>query len=116
MAVLVTSRAQLDEWLERVQLSILVLSGPRDGATEAVHDLAEEAFAHQQTWRKTAFVVELALLTADERAAWVDGPDRYAMVARTTREVVERGPIDDLVRSDGEPSIRALRRVFHAGD
>ena len=117
MVVLTGSRAPLQALLDDDELSILVLSGAAAGSdARRVHDEVEELFERQQTWRRTVLVTDLALLTADERRDWLDQPDRHAFVARRSRRTTGKGTVGDLLKQNGEPSRRDLRRGFSTAD
>jgi hypothetical protein len=114
MVVLTSSRGALDEVLADPDLTVLILQGDPQSRAAAVHALAEEVFASNQTWRRTVLITDPSLLTTEERG-WIPDEASYAVLARRTRDVLQGG-IEKLLRRDGAPSVRGIRRAFLAGD
>ena len=111
----VRSRRTLDNFLNRVEWTLMLISGDSAEA-KAIQAMAEQAFSTDQTQRKTLRLPDLTILTAAERSLLGNAPERWVVLARNTRDVAADGALADLIKASGEPSIRRLRRAFRRGD
>lgn len=107
-------RAAIEED-DRKQFVALLLSGTEDSSAGQVHSFLEDKGL--EPWRKYFLITDLAVLDERQRKDWFGGAntDRYAVLKRTTKEVVLSGPILDLLDEDGQPDILKIRPAFGKG-
>lgn len=114
MVKITTSRARLDAALADARRTILLIRGS-NGLALAVHDLADDKVT--QPWRATFLVTDPSVLTAGERRDWLPDDGRYCVLGGDEpKRVAVGGSCDDLLRTDGAPSILAIRSAFARGD
>ena len=117
--VITQDRSKLDEALTMNGNSgwvVLVLSGADGSVAGEIHDyLLDKGL---EPWRKYFLITDLDVLHEAERYAWFGGAhtERYAVLKRTTKEVAWTGPVSELLRVNGKPSILKIRRAFTKGE
>jgi hypothetical protein len=112
------NRTELDHALSDEQNVLLLLYGTTGSKAGRVHDFVEnEDFA---PWRKCFLLTDLNILTESEMAEWFeeDISDRYAVVggAAEPKTTAKKGPVDDLLRTDGQPDIIKIDTAFAEGE
>ncbi len=111
-------RTRLDTALANPELTVLILSGPKESKAGTTHQAI--ASREWEPWRRYFLVTDLALLTDMEKAKWFGGDrtDRYAVVGGSNqpKAVGKKGPIRDLLRNNGALSTLKVRLAFAKGD
>jgi hypothetical protein len=115
MTILVSNRSRLDAALKKAGTTLFLILDDPGHEAEAVHDKAEEVSANRPWWR-TFLLTDPAVLTAAERKLWFAEAGYYAVVGGKDRVVAVRGPVQDLILSDGNPSGVEIRWAFNQGD
>ena len=112
------NRTRLDQALGNPKLTVLLLSGVRESKVGKVYDFVSNE--NLEPWRRCFLITDLVVLTEAEQTRWFDGAntDRYAVVGGTQhpKSVALKGPIEDLLKSDGKPGRRKIRSAFARGD
>jgi hypothetical protein len=115
MTEILNDRSELDEALDDPDLTLLVLSGDEGTQAGALHAKAEEI---EESGCRTFWIRDLALLTETERAEWLDGPGRYAVLCGQRKGVKwehwisVQGPLEELMTPKGKPSASRIQDVF----
>lgn len=111
-------RTRLDTALRNPKLTVLLLSGSKESNAGATHKTI--ASREWEPWRRYFLVTDLSLLTNAEKTRWFGGnrTDRYAVVGgrNQPKAVGKKGPIGDLLRTNGSPSNLKVRLTFARGD
>ncbi len=109
----IATRKRLDRALEDRVLTLLLITDEDLDVAETVHDVAEEIAKPGQ---EVFLIKDMGLLTPAERKLWFDESGHYAVVGGKQRVVAIRGPLDELILSDGSPSKIEIRYVLAKGD
>lgn len=94
---------------------VLLLSGPDGSTAEQIHEYMGDKGL--ESWRKYFLITDIDVLEESEFNAWFGGANAecYAVLKRKTKEVVWTGPVLELLRVDGKPSILNIRKAFTRG-
>lgn len=125
MPVIQSSRRRLDRALLDPRNVLLLLFAERGSAAEDVYDLAEDSIDDPS--RHTFLITNPDLLSDEELQDWDElvlppveddeiDPGTYTIVSANTGAVVVKDDVVNLLRSNGDPSILAIRRAFAKGD
>ena len=113
----VTSRDVVSTHVDSSEWTLLLIVDDKEGRGRTIHDRAVKAFRRERIHRKTLLFDAAGLCHPEYPPAEIDREDgRYVVIGRKSRGVIKRGPIDDLLRNNGDPSIQSIRRAFNAGD
>ena len=96
---------------------VVLLSSGADGSTaEQIHEYMGDKGL--EPWRKYFLITDLDVLTESERNEWFGGANTewYAVLKQETKEVVCTGPVSELLRVNGKPSILNIRKAFIKGE
>ena len=112
------NRTKLDQALGNDKTTILLLAGPDGSQSGAIHNFVMGY--DWEPWRLYFLLTDLTILTSAEQDQWFDGPhnNHYAVVGgpQVPKVVARKGPVKDLLRNNGKPSILKIRSAFAAGD
>lgn len=114
---LVHDRAVLDEYLEDVDLTLLIVIGLPDTIAEEIHDCSEAGVVEE--WRVCLLMEDTWLLEDSELVEWELDDQRYVVLGvgdDDERVVAEKAENSALLRQDGKPSILRIRQAFTRGD
>src|SRR5712691_1074340 len=114
-------RTRLDISLPDVTTVLLLLRGAENGSkAREVHDFIETTRAkqsrHYDPWQHQILVTDDGNVTAAEKQDWFnDASDCYAVLRSRSPgspgQAVWRGPITDLLFSEGDPDYVQIRRA-----
>ena len=111
-------RTELDQALSDERNVVLLLYGTMHSNVAKVHDFVEDE--DFDLWRKCLLITDISILTKPEVDEWFgeDIMDRYAVVkgAVAPKPSAKKGPVDDLLRLDGQPDIIKIDTVFAIGE
>ena len=116
--VIKLDRTKLDEAIDTngdPRWIVLLLSGPDGSIAKQIHDFLGDKGLER--WRKYFLITVLDVLTEPERIKWFGGAntERYAVLKRKTKDVAWTGPVSELLRANGNPSILKIRQAFTRG-
>jgi hypothetical protein len=103
----------LRQLVQATGTTVLLISDDDGSVCEVVHAKAEQV---AKPWQRAGLVLDLAILTAAERQLWFSEKGHYAVVGGSARVVAVRGPISDLLLSNGRPSAIEIRFAMAKGD
>lgn len=112
----VFTRKKLDQLLDDLDLTLLILVGTADPAGP-IHKCAEDNVTEE--WRTTVLLEDTALLKKSEIAAWGLADQRFVSLGvnpEQERVNADAGTTAQMLRADGEPSILRIRQAFARGD
>ncbi len=115
MTILKTDRTRLDAALKKKGTTLLLILDDPGMEAEAVHDKAEEV-SKKNKWWFTFVITDASVLSAQEKKLWFSDAGYYAVVGGTDRVVAMRGPVHDLMLSDGSASGVEILWAFNQGD
>ena len=103
----------LDKALEATEKTLLLLAGAKGSDADAVYE--EALTLLEPLLHKALLICDPSILSDQECAAWfADKNDGYAVLAGAKREVAAQGPVDDLLKQDGTPSVRKILKALNA--
>jgi hypothetical protein len=116
--VIMQDRSKLDEAIDQngdPRWIVLLLSGAKGSTAGQIHGFIDSAGL--EPWRKYFLITDIGVLDESERNAWFAGAhtERYAVLKRKTKKVAWTGPVSELLRVDGKPSILKIRKAFTKG-
>ena len=115
MTILKSNRSPLDSALKKKGTTLLLILDDPGMEAEAVHDKSVEVSDSTPDWR-TFLITDPSVLTPTEKKLWFSAAGYYAVVGGTDRVVAMRGPVHDLMLSDGSPSGVEILWAFNQGD
>jgi len=110
---IVTSRKKLDVALASNGSTLLLISDEAGNDAENVHDKAEQV---AKAWQSVLLIRDLEILKPSELSLWFDEGGHYAAIGGKEKVVALRGPLSDLLLSNGKPSGIEIRWAFAQGD
>lgn len=113
----VFDRDTLVEYLDDVDLSLLLVIGKDETDADKIHQKAEDEVV--KDWRVCLLVEDASLLEPSEKRAWGLGDQKYVSLGVNDAEervVGEKGVNSHMMRVDGEASILKIRHAFAEAD
>lgn len=108
-------RTELDNAVENGELTIVLLLGGMDSDAGMVHECLEDG--DWEEWHRWFLITDASVLTQEELEYWFDSEEEgYAVLGGPDNELVDWGPVSDLLYEDGECDELALAELFAIGD
>ncbi|MSR62957.1 MAG: hypothetical protein EXS08_10985 [Planctomycetes bacterium] len=115
MTIVTNNRSRLDSALRKKGATLMLILDDPAREAEDVHDKAVEVGSNRPWWF-VFLITDARLLSAQEKKLWFAEPGYYAVVGGKDKVVAIRGPVHDLIMSDGKPSGVEIRWAFNQGD
>ncbi len=113
----VFDRVTFDDYLDDVDLTLLIVVGQDGTNADLIHQKAEDEIV--EAWRVCLLIADTSLLTNAEVADWALGDQRYVSLGvndEDERVAAEKKANSALMRVDKQASILFIRQAFAKGD